>query len=428
MKEILQLLICCWEIGMPIWYAGKCGEKRKLGWFGTGVWYVCVGAWLGLTYYQRSYFLYSRFYMIFEILVAVLLSAWRFRVKWGGTFLFISILYESIYMFDLLMLMLEGYWHGIEAMRKIQRGINYQGIAICIISRSLAVVCLYWLHKNQRVNLLYNKKRKVLYFIPAMQYLSLVIGGLFFYDNQKIIALRSVFILLYASMFIIVFFLIKSIRDRGEYERKIFEERAKAAELRCQDRLRDDRERDILVHDIQNHLVVLDGILRNYEIDRALNYIEEVREDFRYIKQNFKTGNVVVDIILASKTTTAEEAGIQVKILSDNLSDTFVADKDWCSILANLLDNATEACNGLEGERWIKLRLENRSFGILLNMENSCRKKEAEEKEAFKTTKTDKGKHGIGLQSANYATEKYGGTLAYKWEDRVFKVNVILYK
>lgn len=331
-------------------------------------------------------------------------------------------------MFDLLMLMLEGYWHGIEAMRKIQRGINYQGIAVCVISRSLVVESIFLLYKRKKNILLHKKNWKILYFIPAVQYVSLIAGEYFFYFNDKVVALRSVFILFCTGICAIFFFIIRYIWEKGEYERKILEERASAAELRCQERLREDREKNILVHDIQNHLVVLDGILRNHEIGRALGYIEEVRENYRHINQNPKTGNIVVDTILGSKADRAEEAGIRVKILSDNLSDTFVSDKDWCSILANLLDNAIEACNEVEGEKWIKLRLENRSFGILLNVENSCGKRKTKATRRLETTKKDKGKHGIGLQSVSYAIEKYGGKLAYRWEDDVFKINVVLYR
>ena len=429
MKEILLLLICCGESGMPIWCAGTCGEKIKLGWFGTGVWYVCVGVWLGVTYYQRTLVMYSRAYLILEIFVTALLTVWRFRIKWGGAFLIISILYESICMIDLLMLMSVGYYYGIETLRWIQRGINYREIAFCMISRLLVSVGLYLIYKRRREVLsLYKRNRSILFFIPIVQYLSMFIGEYFFYYNQKIIALRSVFILLFACICIIFLFAVQYTRERGEYERTILEERAYAAELRYRVRLKDDRERDILVHDIQNHLIVLNGILRKSSTDRALDYIEKVQENYRAIKQSVETGNIVVDTILGSKVDRAEEAGISIKILADSLSDTFVEDKDWCSILANLLDNAIEACNGLDEERWIKIRLENKPVGILLNVENSCRKKETEELGHLETTKKDKEKHGIGLQSVSYAIEKYGGMLIYKRKGTVFSVNVIFYR
>lgn len=253
-------------------------------------------------------------------------------------------------------------------------------------------------------------------------------GRLFFYHNEKIIALRSIFILFFTSMCITFFLCIQYIWEKGTYEKKILEERASAAELKYRERQRDERERNILVHDIQNHLVVLNGILRNDEMGRALDYVEKIQENYRAIKQSPETGNIVVDTILGSKADRAGEAGIGMNILSDNLSDGFVNDKDWCSILANLLDNAIEACAGVEGERWICIRIENRPFGIVLNMVNSCVEERAERKEGLETTKKDKRRHGIGLQSVSYAIEKYGGTLIYKWEGTVFWVNVILYK
>lgn len=106
--------------------------------------------------------------------------------------------------------------------------------------------------------------------------------------------------------------------------------------------------------------------------DRALAYISDIRKSCLDINKKIDTGNIVVDTLIEEKINRAIEHNIRIKIISDDISDSFINDRDWCSILANLLDNAIEACKKVEGKRKIDVRIENRSFGIMLYMENSC--------------------------------------------------------
>lgn len=134
-------------------------------------------------------------------------------------------------------------------------------------------------------------------------------------------------------------------------------------------------------------------------------------------KQKIDTGNIVVDTLIEEKINRAIEHNIRIKIISDDISDSFINDRDWCSILANLLDNAIEACKKVEGKRKIDVRIENRSFGIMLYMENSCSELMIGNNGRLITSKKNIGEHGIGLQSINYALEKYEGKIVYEYKN-----------
>lgn len=429
MKEAVQIFISFWEIYISIWFVGRWAEEKPLQWAKKGLWYVCVWIWVGLLFYQKLYTLYSRWFLILEVFIGVQLVIWKYRIQWKKALLMISILYESIYMFDLFFLVLVGYHYGLQELLRLQGGISLKGIFFQIISRSFVSLFFYFLCKKRHIYRLIEKNNwKILCLIPIAQHSSLLICDIVFYNQEKIVALKSLFIFFLIYLCLIFFLVIIYIQEREKYARRISEERTNVIRQKYQEMIVDNQERDILVHDIQNHLIVLDGILRGEEINRALEYVKKIQKDYRFIRQKQETGNVIVDTILENKAAWAGELDIKMKIVYDDISYSFVTDEDWCCILANLLDNAIEASLQVKYRRWIKVRLEDRPFGIVLYIENNCENKKIETGGRIETTKKDIGKHGIGLQSVKCAIEKYKGTMIYECENGVFKINVILYR
>ncbi|WP_133146871.1 GHKL domain-containing protein, partial [Clostridioides difficile] len=71
----------------------------------------------------------------------------------------------------------------------------------------------------------------------------------------------------------------------------------------------------------------------------------------------FDTGNITLNIILSEKKELCIEKGIDFRI-NINFSDcNFIKEEDICSIFANALDNAIEACEKIKnGDKKIKLQ------------------------------------------------------------------------
>lgn len=427
MKEVVQLLVCFWEICMPVWFLEKWTDKRMLRWQSAGMWYVCMGVSVMLLYIQRTDILYSRWYLIFEIITITPLMAWKFQIKRVKAFLYAGILYESIYAMDLLLIMSAGYRYGTDPFERLLGGITWQGNLIHITGRMIALAVLYVLYrKRDKILPLCVRNWRIGYFILPAEHASLIVCDSYFYDRDQIAALENICGLFLIYMGLLTFLFLLYFKKSEENEKRIAEERAAAAEQRYQERLAGERERDILLHDMKNHMVVLDGLIRENETKRALDYIEGIRRNYQAVRSRQETGNIAVDTILESKTAKAREEGIRIKVLADDLADSFVTDRDWCSILANLLDNAVEACREAGREGWIEIRLENRPFGVALNMRNNC--KAGPVTRGIPDTTKKAGRHGIGLRSVRCTAEKYQGTLICEQKDGVFCVNVILYR
>ena len=109
-------------------------------------------------------------------------------------------------------------------------------------------------------------------------------------------------------------------------------------------------------HDYHNHIQTLKAyrtLGQNTEID---NYLNNLDNDLTSVDTVFKTGNIMVDAILNSKISLAQNRKIKVNATAIVPKVLPVSEIDLCVIIGNLLDNAMEACLKLpEQDRTIRI-------------------------------------------------------------------------
>ena len=102
---------------------------------------------------------------------------------------------------------------------------------------------------------------------------------------------------------------------------------------------------------------------------------------------------------------------------------------DICLILGNLLENAVEAAEKVEGKKYIKIQMKYDKNNLLLFVMNNYKGQLVKIKDKrLKSTKSDAGNHGVGLPSVYRAVHKYHGTVVV--DDSVserFLIRVVLY-
>ncbi|MCB5457388.1 ATP-binding protein [Mediterraneibacter gnavus] len=104
-------------------------------------------------------------------------------------------------------------------------------------------------------------------------------------------------------------------------------------------------------------------------------------------------------------------------------------DVSLCTLFANTLDNAIEACQKIEAPDRRKLELkcrytENGYFS--LELINSKINEIVVQKNQYISDKEDKSAHGIGISSIRDIVEKYEGTLDISYDDTSFKVVILI--
>ena len=92
---------------------------------------------------------------------------------------------------------------------------------------------------------------------------------------------------------------------------------------------------------------------------------------------------------------------------------------DVCSIFANALDNAIEACEKIEEEknRWIKLSLEKTSEFFMIRLRNAMTS-------GGGASNKDRNLHGYGIQNMKTTISKYNGTGTVDVKDNVYTLSI----
>ena len=98
---------------------------------------------------------------------------------------------------------------------------------------------------------------------------------------------------------------------------------------------------------------------------------------------------------------------------------------DATVLFGNLIENAIEAAEVCQGEKWLSVELQYEKGILYVNVKNNYSfldKKGA----TYMTTKREKG-HGIGLQSIKRIVSVYRGSMEITDADNVFDVKILLY-
>lgn len=171
-------------------------------------------------------------------------------------------------------------------------------------------------------------------------------------------------------------------------------------------------------HDFHHHLQTLKGYMQAGEYERVVSYIDELDEKLQNVDTLLKTGNVSLDAILSAKLAQAKSEDIAVTIKA-NVSDKLtLTDVELCIIIANLLDNAIEACMDVDSERFMRIYIAMKGKMLYFSMLNSAGEKKSKKGGIFVSNKA--GIHGFGLRRAEAIIEEHGGWCKYNSEDGAF--------
>ena len=159
-------------------------------------------------------------------------------------------------------------------------------------------------------------------------------------------------------------------------------------------------------HDVKHHINLLKILLEKREIDKAITYLLKY-SDFEYsIQQDaIFCANTIINYIINAKTQEMKKKNIQFYCdICESIKG--VSDVDLNIVLGNLLDNAIEACEKVDGIREIALSIYRRASYLIIVVKNAYTG-ELSGLYSLKTTKRNPKDHGIGLQSIKAILENY---------------------
>lgn len=178
-------------------------------------------------------------------------------------------------------------------------------------------------------------------------------------------------------------------------------------------------------HDMRNHVNIVLGLLERNESRKAIEYINEIDERTSQFEKIRYTDNIAVDSILSSKINLAKEKGVEIGLELNVSSEIKLSNIEVCTLLGNLLDNSIEACEKVEKNKFITLKILGQEDKLIIRIKNSTNGNLREENGRFRTTKVG-GMHGIGLSQIDSVVEKYEGYIKRTHENNIFDTSIMI--
>lgn len=181
-----------------------------------------------------------------------------------------------------------------------------------------------------------------------------------------------------------------------------------------------------LTHDFRHHLSTLAGLLPDDGIEAA-QYLKEMQEQQTERALNVNSHHAAIDAVLNQKAQYAQNCRIDMRFEVNDLSALCVPETDCTVVLANLLDNAIEACMKLPQEqRWIEAKVvlepaELSDPGILLVSIRNASPPVKIVNGRINTTKPEPALHGFGIPNIKEILSRHGAESVMLYRDQVFQ-------
>ena len=268
----------------------------------------------------------------------------------------------------------------------------------------------------------------IFFFLPLTYYVSeyafTVYTDLLYRGEAIVIEFMDSFIVILYFLLSIVTLTILNRKNAAERENIILLASAAQAEKEISQLYEYQRQAAIYRHDLRHHMNFLQSCLNENKYTQAHDYIKEICTNLDNSRITRYCDNEAVNLILSSYIDSANEYNIttQVSVTAGNLSD--YKPTDLCSLLANALENAINACKlvqtapaAINSNRIITVKVFDKNNKLCINITNTYA---VEPVFVNNTPVSDKAGHGIGIRSIISVIEKYNGVYDFFTEDGLF--------
>jgi hypothetical protein len=182
-------------------------------------------------------------------------------------------------------------------------------------------------------------------------------------------------------------------------------------------------------HDFKRHLICLAGLIHsNTEIeDYISNLINEI-DNSKFQNLN-RSDNDALNIILYEKERQCLKLNIKFEIEIEYNLLSFISYKATCTIFANALDNAINACIlslDFNLEAYIKLRIFRVNSMLFIEIFNTKVNNIVFKGNRIGSTKKSPESHGYGLMNIKEAISNYDGTMDFSFTDNIFRLSICM--
>lgn len=179
----------------------------------------------------------------------------------------------------------------------------------------------------------------------------------------------------------------------------------------------------ILAHDLKHELNESTLLISKDKVD-------ELNRRIAAFGNSIKTGNDILDLVIAERTLIVQKENINLSIIADGSVLSNMKQSDCYSLFMNIMDNAIDAVKELpKDQREISLAVRE-SMGMILIHEVNPFKGKLNFKDGLpQTTKGDSMYHGLGTKSIKGIIDSYSGDCEISIKDNnIYVLNILLPK
>lgn len=179
----------------------------------------------------------------------------------------------------------------------------------------------------------------------------------------------------------------------------------------------------ILAHDLKHEL-------NENTLLISKDKVNELNRRIAAFGNSIKTGNDILDLVIAERTLIVQKENINLSIIADGSVLSNMKQSDCYSLFMNIMDNAIDAVKELpKDQREISLAVRE-SMGMILIHEVNPFKGTLNFKDGLpQTTKRDSMYHGFGTKSIKGIVDSYSGDCEISIKDNnIYVLNILLPK
>lgn len=310
-----------------------------------------------------------------------------------------------------------------------------QGVLLIVIDKMVLFMIILFIKR-----FFYRKKTEMLRdsewlkFIVFPIFTIMVIAGMIAafsdIDSPKQIGVAYMIAFGMIGMNLIVYVILNSVIDNAieQHEKKVLEIQVKN-QLNPYDSISKNYQRQKRIsHEFKNHILCISALVDNHQYIDLENYINKMKNKIRSDEICIDTNHVIVNAILNEKYNEATEKGILFVVKVNDLKNLNIENEDLVVLLANLLNNAIEACEKCDSKKIIMFRFTVEDNETVLSVENSYNKKylSYRGKEIVTNKRDIFDEHGVGIKNVVSIIDKYNGTYTIGCEDNKFYFSIVL--
>lgn len=183
------------------------------------------------------------------------------------------------------------------------------------------------------------------------------------------------------------------------------------------------------LHEYKNQIECLLVLAREESYPELERYLDQIGKHLTYETDAVDTRHAVVNAIVNSKYQEAASNQIIMVLKLADLSGLWLNEHDTVVLLANLLDNAIEACKKVENRRIIKLKMVIEKRFLVLSVSNTYDGSVKSSEGVLLSTKENAvHEHGIGVKNIIRIVEKYGGSYIIDPQRTEFTFSILIPK